>query len=77
MRMLVQADRMGTPIAEVLLANAEDIRFERYNRAEKAALQAPLKILVPLIFCILPCVALIVAAPIFLQFMKQGALIKM
>ncbi len=76
-RMLVQADRMGTPIAEVLLSNAEDIRFERYNRAEKAALQAPLKILVPLIFCILPCVAIIVAAPIFLQFMKQGSLIKM
>lgn len=76
-RMLVQADRMGTPIAEVLLANTEDIRFERYNRAEKAALQAPLKILVPLIFCILPCVAIIVAAPIFLQFMRQGPLIKM
>lgn len=69
-RTLVQADRMGTPIAEVLAAHSEDVRFDRYNRAEKAALKAPIKILVPLIFCILPCVAIIVAAPILLQFTR-------
>ena len=71
-RTLVQADRMGTPIAEVLAIHSEDIRFERFTRAERAALKAPIKILVPLIFCIMPCVALIVGAPIFLQFMKQN-----
>lgn len=70
-RTLVQADRMGTPIAEVLAAHSEDVRFERYNRAERAALKAPIKVLVPLIFCILPCVAIIVAAPIFLQFSRM------
>lgn len=70
-RTLVQADRMGTPIAEVLSAHSEDVRFERYNRAERAALKAPIKILVPLIFCILPCVAIIVAAPVFIQFSRM------
>ena len=70
-RTLVQADRMGTPIAEVLAVHAEDVRFQRWTRAERAALKAPVKILVPLIFCILPCVAIIVAAPIFLQFTKM------
>ena len=71
-RTLVQADRMGTPISEVLTIHAEDIRFERFMRAERAALKAPIKILIPLILCIMPCVALIVGAPIFLQFMHQN-----
>jgi len=70
-RTLVQADRMGTPIAQVLAIHADDVRMQRFVRAERLALQAPMKILVPLIFFIMPCVAIIVAAPIFLQFMRQ------
>lgn len=72
MRTLVQADRMGTPIGEVLVIHSEDIRFQRFTQAERAALKAPIKILIPLIFCIMPCVAIIVGAPIFLQFMQQS-----
>ncbi len=71
-RTLVQADRMGTPIGEVLTIHSEDIRFERFMRAERAALKAPIKILIPLIFFIMPCVAIVVGAPIFLQFMTQN-----
>jgi tight adherence protein C len=71
-RTIVQADRMGTPIAQVLAAHAEDVRNQRFVRAEREALKAPLKILGPLIFCIMPCVGIIVAAPVFLQFVKQN-----
>lgn len=71
-RTLVQADRMGTPVAEVLEVHSEDMRLYRFTRAERAALRAPIKILVPLIFFIMPCVGIIVAAPIFLQFMRQN-----
>ena len=71
-RTLVQADRMGTPIAEVLSVHSEDMRLERFTWAERQALKAPIKILVPLIFFIMPCVALIVGSPIFLQFMAQN-----
>ena len=74
-RTLVQADRMGTPISEVLGVHSEDVRTQRFLRAERAALKAPLKILVPLIFCIMPCIGLIIGAPIFMQFMKQTPLI--
>jgi Flp pilus assembly protein TadB len=69
-RAIVLAERMGTPIADVLQVHSEDVRASRYNRAERAALKAPLKILFPLVFCIMPCVALIVAAPIFIQFAR-------
>ena len=71
-RTVVQADRMGTPIGEVLAVHAEDVRGERLVKAERLALKAPIKILFPLIFCIMPCVAIIVGAPIFLQFMRQN-----
>jgi len=71
-RTLVQADRMGTPITDVFAIHAEDMRLHRFMKAEREALKAPIKILVPLIFCIMPCVAIIVGAPIFLQFMKQS-----
>jgi tight adherence protein C len=71
-RTLVQAEKMGTPIGEALAIHSEDVRLQRFTRAERAALQAPIKILGPLIFCIMPCVAIIVGAPIFLQFMRQS-----
>ncbi len=69
-RAITQADRMGTPIADVLAVHSEDVRMQRYNRAERAALKAPLKILFPLVFCIMPVVGIIVGGPILLQFAR-------
>ena len=71
-RTVVQADRMGTPIGEVLAVHAQDVRAERIIKAEQMALKAPIKILFPLIFFIMPCVAIIVGAPIFIEFMNQS-----
>ena len=71
-RTIVQAERMGTPIAEALGIHSDDVRFERVQRAERAAMKAPIKILIPLIFFIMPCVAIIIGAPIFIQFMHQN-----
>ncbi len=71
-RTVTQADRMGTPVGEVLAMHSEDVRGGRLMRAEREALKAPIKILVPLIFFIMPCVAIVVGAPIFIQFMTQS-----
>ncbi len=71
-RTLLQADRMGSPMGEALKIQAEEIRMRRYFRAEEAALKAPIKLLFPLLFFILPAVLVIVAGPIFLQFMRGG-----
>ena len=73
-RLLINSIRSAVTAYSGLLAPlvgpAEDVRASRYNRAERAALKAPLKILFPLVFCIMPCVALIVGAPIFIQFSR-------
>ncbi len=71
-RTLAQADRMGTPLLEALSIHGSDLREQRFTRAERAVLKAPIKILFPLIFCIMPSVALIVGAPVLMQFLRQN-----
>jgi len=73
-RTLIQADRMGTPIAEALAILSDDVRERFFRRAERTALQAPMKMLIPLIFFILPVVGVIVGGPIAIQFMNGSLL---
>lgn len=71
---LVQAERMGTPVAEAFAILSEDSRLQRFHRGERFAMQAPMKILIPLIFCILPVIGIVIAGPILLQFMQGNLL---
>ena len=61
---LVQADRMGTPLAKVLRVLATQLRIDRTQRAEKLASEAPVKLLLPLIGCIFPTIFLMLFGPI-------------
>jgi tight adherence protein C len=60
---MVQADAFGIPIAKVLRVQANEMRVKRSQRAEEAAQRVPIKILLPLIFCILPCLFIIILGP--------------
>jgi pilus assembly protein TadC len=71
-RTLVQADRMGTPVEEAFRILSEDTRMRRFHRGERQAMKAPLKMLIPLIFCILPVILIIVAGPIIIKFTQEG-----
>ena len=71
-RTLIQAERMGTPVSEAFSILAEDVRLRRFQRGERIALVAPLKILIPLIFCILPVIGIVIGGPILLEFMQGG-----
>lgn len=71
-RTLIQADRMGTPIGEALKMQSEEIRLRRFQRGEEMALKAPIKLLFPLLFFIMPVVLIIVAGPILIQFTRGG-----
>ena len=71
-RILIQADRMGTPVEETFKILSEDTRMRRFHRGERQAMTAPIKMLVPLVFCILPVILIIVAGPIIIRFVKQG-----
>lgn len=65
---LIQADSSGGSLADVLRAQSEQRLDERFARAEKAAMEAPVKMLGPLVLCIFPCTFIVLAAPIVLRF---------
>lgn len=73
-RTLLQADKMGTSVSEALNLLSEDMRLARFRRGEQMAMKAPMKLLVPLLFFIFPVVGILVAGPIFLQFIESNPL---
>lgn len=60
---VVQAEEFGTSIASVVRSQAKEMRLGRRLRAEAKAQQVPVKILVPLMTCILPVLFAIVLGP--------------
>lgn len=65
---LIQAEAMGVSLAPVLRAQADQRRTERFLRAEKLALEAPVKMLFPLIAFIFPCTFIVLGFPIAMKF---------
>lgn len=60
---LVQADAVGIPIGQVLRVQSAEMRTKRRQRAEEKAGQVPVKIMVPVILFILPCLLIVVIGP--------------
>ena len=64
---LVQADELGVSIGSILRIQSDQLRSRRFDRAEKLANEAPVKMLGPLLLCIFPAVFLVLLGPIVSQ----------
>lgn len=73
---MIQADELGASIGPILRIQAEQMRVRREQLAEKKAMEAPVKILLPLILFIFPTVFLIILGPVAIQLLMQNGILK-
>lgn len=71
---VIQAERMGARIGSALRAQSEQRRTERFQRAEKLAMEAPVKLIGPLMMFIFPVTFIVLFFPIVSKFMNSGLL---
>ena len=69
---LIQSEDRGGDLGPALRAQAEQRREERFLRAEKLALEAPVKLLAPLLVFIFPITFLMLAFVIYMKFIQEG-----
>lgn len=60
---LAQAEQLGVPVAHTLELQAEELRMRRHQLAEEQAMKLPVKILFPMVLCLLPVLLIVLLAP--------------
>lgn len=71
-RAIIQAEKMGSSMKDTLQIQAKQRLNERFQRAEKMAMEAPVKLVIPLVLFIFPLTFVILLFPIVVKFMSQG-----
>ena len=67
---IIQADQLGVSIGNVLRIQSNIMRQKRRQRASELAMKAPIKMLFPMVFFILPTIFIVLLGPVVIQIMQ-------
>ena len=70
---IIQADTLGVSMAKVMRIQSDTMRMKRRQRAEEKARQAPVKMMIPLVFFIFPTILIVLLGPAFIQIRDVGS----
>ena len=71
---IIQADQLGVIMAKILRIQSYQMRLKRRQRAQEKAHQAPVKMMIPLVFLIFPSIWIILLGPSLIIIMTNPAL---
>lgn len=69
---MIQAEKTGASLGAVLRAQSDQLRTSRFMKAEKMAMEAPVKLLGPLISCIFPTTFIVIGFVILSKAISEG-----
>jgi tight adherence protein C len=70
-RAVIQSNRLGTSLIKTLQIQGETLRKKRRQEIQAQILKAPIKLIFPLMLCILPTLGIVIMIPAGVQFLRQ------
>jgi tight adherence protein C len=68
---IIQAEQLGVSMAKILRVQADQMRIKRRQRAQEKAMQAPVKMMIPMVLIIFPSIWIILMGPAAIRIAKQ------